>query len=601
MKIRHTITKKLVVYYLLLNIIAIAGMSLYSYFSARDALISRTMEQLNSVRFEKKTMVERFFVDRQHDIEFFSESKEASSILNKIYSDQIFQNNSQDSLTSGAFFSFFDSTRYFKSIIISDTAGNMLRHAFRENHKSTLSIPADQVSQPLHVMLQKISSAKKTILQDYTMDPGNGEPAITIGTPIETSDKKQGFLIMEISIEAINAIMFNTNPHNGLGKTGEAYLVGSDHLMRSNSRFHSNSIFKTKVNTEGVTLAFSGQPGVKTIRDYRNIRVFSSFCKLDIAGLDWAILAEIDEEEAMVSITEIRDNIIYLGILISILMFGVVYAISLRISLPIRKLSDATEKIADGDYSQQLTIPSKDEVGTLTSSFNRMSHELHQKSLELEEERVKRLSSMIDGQEIERQRLSRELHDGLGQSLLAIRMKLERMDSPSEEKISMLLKETLALTSETIQEVRHISNDLMPGVLSELNISQALAFLCRDFEKNSSIKVQLETESIPENLPSKIRIYLYRIAQEALNNIAKHSGAKSAQIRLYKDEEEIRMTISDAGTGFDKLQKKSGNGLVNINERIRILNGEFFIESSPEKGTRLMIRIPVNNEQNEPD
>lgn len=137
----------------------------------------------------------------------------------------------------------------------------------------------------------------------------------------------------------------------------------------------------------------------------------------------------------MIPIESIRNNILYLSILMSLLLFAFVYIIANRISLPIIKLKHAAQNITDGNYDVFVEdIVSNDEIASLIDAFNEMSSKIKDQTSNLRMERSMRLSSMIDGQELERQRLSRELHDGLGQSILAIKMRLERTKSASPKR-----------------------------------------------------------------------------------------------------------------------------------------------------------------------
>ena len=131
-------------------------------------------------------------------------------------------------------------------------------------------------------------------------------------------NKLQGAVLLEISGDAINNIMLESSPENGLGTTGESYLVGRDYLMRSTSRFISNSFLKTKVMTEGAINAFKNGEGSSVIRDYRNIPVLSSYRKINISELNWVILAEIDLAEAMIPIYSIRNNILFFMAIIAV-------------------------------------------------------------------------------------------------------------------------------------------------------------------------------------------------------------------------------------------------------------------------------------------
>ena len=299
----------------------------------------------------------------------------------------------------------------------------------------------------------------------------------------------------------------------------------------------------------------------------------------------------------MSPIDSIRNNILYLSVLMSHLLFAFVYIIARRISLPIIKLKLAAQKITQGNYDVFVEdIISSDEIGSLIDAFNEMSSKIKEQTENLKLERSMRLSSMIDGQELERQRLSRELHDGLGQSILAIKMRLERIASANPAKLKKIMEEVQDLFTNTINEVRSISNNLMPAVLNEFGLVDALLNLCREVSGSTGINVEFNHEGLTLKLDDKTKTYLYRISQEALNNIIKHSGAKEAFITISSDEAYVSLQVQDNGIGFNYSdnRKLCGNGISNMKERVHLLNGNIEIKSEKQNGTFLKINVPLN-------
>jgi len=286
---------------------------------------------------------------------------------------------------------------------------------------------------------------------------------ISICSPIFNNENAIiGHIIFEVSSASIDSIMLEYNPAHGLGTSGESYLVGADYLMRSSSRFQENSILATKVKTKAVEAALKGEESTEIVMDYRGIKVLSSYMKLQLPQLDWVIVSEIDYEEATIPIYRIRNEIIFFSIFIFFLVLGVIYILSQRITIPIQRLNAAAKEVGAGNLD--VDIPSKlnDEIGELTTSFNHMAQEL-------KIERRKSLGSLIDGQDFERQRLSRELHDGLGQSLIGLKLKYENCVYNSGVKDAALSKfsDVSNLIDLTIEETRRISNNLMPAALKE--------------------------------------------------------------------------------------------------------------------------------------
>lgn len=212
----------------------------------------------------------------------------------------------------------------------------------------------------------------------------------------------------------------------------------------------------------------------------------------------------------------------------------------------------------------------------------------------LQAEKLTRLRSVIDGQDQERARLSRELHDGLGQSLIAIKLQLENASSLSHSMMRASVDIAQNMIDDTVEEVRRICNALIPAALGEFGLASTLRTRCSEMGALSGFKAQFEVSGALERMDTKTKIYLYRIAQEALNNIAKHAKASEAKMALKREDGKICLEVSDNGKGFifEPLVFASRNGLQNMRERVHLLNGSFDIDSEPGKGTRIIIYVP---------
>ncbi len=219
-------------------------------------------------------------------------------------------------------------------------------------------------------------------------------------------------------------------------------------------------------------------------------------------------------------------------------------------------------------------------------------------------EALRQLSAkLLSAHETERKRIAGEIHDSLGSCLSAIRFKVEealRGGSKTEGGgLTEPLKVVLPVIQEGIEECRRIQTDLRPSILDDLGILATVSWLCRRFESiYSNIHVEHQIEVREEDVPEHLKIVLFRIAQEALNNIAKHGKANQVQLAFSKTDEKLQLKIRDNGQGFD-LEKvfstessKKGMGLSSMRERTEISGGTFEIQSVHGKGTSILASWP---------
>jgi signal transduction histidine kinase len=606
-----SLTEKIILNFLLLGVGMLVIIATYSFYTSKNALMNRTFEQLTSVRTVKKNQIESFFSDRNRDIRLISGSDDIKKLLNILnYHNQTYKSNNllnkqidenQINEEYNRYLRLYlNSCGYYNNLFIFNQNGLGLKIKTSNNQKSLIAY--DSISNyPLNELKDSIYKTKKVYLQDFKLNKITNIPSMYVGSPIFGNNKQLiGIIVLEISYDAINAIMFENNPHNGLGKTGESYLVGNDNLMRSSSRFHENALLKTSVKTMAVKNAFGINSGTEIINDYRKIDVLSAYIRLNIPHLKWCIIAEIDLKEATIPVYNLRNNTLFISILLALILFISAFIISRRITRPIIKLKDAAIKIGKGEFNEQLPVYSYDEIGALTESFNFMMSHLEQQSKELQLERKLRLQSVIDGQEMERQRLSRELHDGLGQLLIAIKLRLEGLIFTDRSKLIYTIEGIKKLFDSTIDEVKRISYDLMPAVLFEFGLVKAIRNLCDDIETRSRIKTNLIFECDSDKLDKLQKTYLFRIIQEAMNNIVKHAEASRVDISLSLIDNTIHLFIADNGKGFnleERIHSLNTNGIYNMRERVNLLNGSFEINSIIKNGTTIKAVIPLYSKQ----
>ncbi len=224
----------------------------------------------------------------------------------------------------------------------------------------------------------------------------------------------------------------------------------------------------------------------------------------------------------------------------------------------------------------------------------RLLEELHDR-----EEQIRKLGEhMLNVEEEERRRISRELHDEVGQSMQVIRLYLEmiRGSLPAEaHDIAARLTETQSLTEQTIEEMRRLIAALSPNVLEDLGLPASIRQFVANFRRTFSGQVSLQMSGL-DHLPKSTQIMIYRLVQECFSNIIKHSQANDVGLRVSRKNGHIQVKVQDDGVGFDlsEASRKRGSfGLPGMRERVALLGGDIEIESAIGKGTRVEIAIPA--------
>lgn len=235
---------------------------------------------------------------------------------------------------------------------------------------------------------------------------------------------------------------------------------------------------------------------------------------------------------------------------------------------------------------------------------NAKSYKRTKASINKAEKQLRYLSSqIIAAQEIERKRISRELHDELGQALSLIKLKLRFIKKNLHEDqipVKQECEDTLQFIDQVIENVRRLSRDLSPTVLDDLGLTAAIRWLIDNLTtSNKKIHVTSDITNIDHFFSQDAQINIYRIIQEALTNVTEHAQAKNISILIKKQDDTISFSIEDDGLGFDvkkalmKISIERGLGLASMKERVQMLGGFFNLCSKEGKGTRVSFRIPI--------
>ena len=250
-------------------------------------------------------------------------------------------------------------------------------------------------------------------------------------------------------------------------------------------------------------------------------------------------------------------------------------------------------------YGEIRVIPIRGEANDpvrILAIANDITEKVHlEKKLDQERElRTRQITSAaIKGQESERSKVSRELHDNVNQVLTTIKLYLE-LCLDQKVEIRSTLSKGITLLSQTISEIRDLSKQLSAPSLGNMNFKETLTDLVESLRSTTQLDIRIEFHT-PSflTMESELHLTLYRVAQEQFTNIVKYAKASHVNVAVLEEKSLLRFLITDDGVGFDTTQKRKGIGITNMQSRVDILNGRFQIFSSPGEGTKLEVEIPV--------
>lgn len=279
--------------------------------------------------------------------------------------------------------------------------------------------------------------------------------------------------------------------------------------------------------------------------------------------------------------------------IVGLLLGGLIYAIPLRAAgraeRRIRALVEELDRsrAALANRGEDL----EREVRARSSELTAANAELKRK-----EARLRELSSRTAAlEEDERRAIARELHDSAGQALTAIRIHVQLLRDKlgDDHPMKKLAAQTVTMTDETLEEIRRAVRMLGPAILDHVGLAQALERYCDDFAERTRLEMEHAIDLGPDRLSPAVEGACYRIAQEALTNVAKHSKASRVRVSLARQGAGVVLEVEDDGRGYVTTERGDGHGMTSMRERAELLGGTFEIRGSPGKGTRVRAELPL--------
>jgi signal transduction histidine kinase len=343
----------------------------------------------------------------------------------------------------------------------------------------------------------------------------------------------------------------------------------------------------------GVTEALDGESGTKYLKQDKLEHVVAYS---PITPTGWALITE--EEWEMVTspslqLTQMAPLVIVPAFILALIAL---WFVASRIVQPLQKLESKAAALAWGDFE---TI--KEPVGGIAEvqHLQRQLTEMSRKVQAAQEGLHDYIGAITSAQEEERARLARELHDDTIQAVIALKQRVQlAQKSVKDQKGIQSLKELETLAEQTIENLRRLTRALRPIYLEDLGLVTALEMLAHEMSQADQLVVKFQKTGQERRLSRDVELSLYRIAQEALNNVVKHSNASRAEVKIAYEESEIQMEVSDNGRGFSvpksptEFAPNGHFGLLGVHERADLIGAKLEIESALGKGTRLKLVLP---------
>ena len=428
-----------------------------------------------------------------------------------------------------------------------------------------------------------IKGTRSQFIQEPSYTLSLGKMTLVASRPVFDHGLALGVLAGRADLASLNAVMVG---RAGLGQTGETYLVGSNHRLLTELRQPGHDIPNAYIRTSGTTAAvdekvngsamYQGYDGQVVIGVYRWI-----------PQLSVALLAEQNAGEALRATRLALWTTGSIAVLATVLAIVIGTLLIHTIVRPLSELGETAGRIADGELDLTAKVKRDDEIGRLAQSFNRMTGSLNELAASKE-----------------RQRLARDLHDAVSQTLFSVSIIAEvlpRIYEKDARQGKAKLEELRQLTRGALAEMRMLLLELRPATLADTSLPDLLRQLSAAVIGRARIEIDVCLEATVE-APPHVAVALYRIAQEALNNVAKHSGAKRAEVQLLDWPEDddvtdgstsgrgLQLVVRDDGRGFDVQNAGAGRlGLVIMAERAESIAAWLEIESRRGHGTTVQV------------
>lgn len=387
-----------------------------------------------------------------------------------------------------------------------------------------------------------------------------------------------------------------------MGTHAQLFIGNADNSVWTNMVTPTPNPLPVDARRKNELYAFSNNSGDPLLASLRPIR-----------RTPWVVLITFPEKTFMQPARQFLKWVVLIGSALVAIGIFLAWLMSRNITRPLNELTVAAAAIAQGNYSAVVPVDRRDEVGKLSRAFNAMSAQVSKGKKALERkyeetqhmnEQLRELSAHLENvREEERKHIAREMHDELGQFLTGLKMDIRWLDKkipdtkengPSREKLT----EMATMVDDAVLFVRKLAAELRPSILDDLGLIAALEWHSQEFSRRFNMEVEFHSEVPDLKTSPLVATGLFRMFQESLTNVARHASAKKVTAYLEVDGF-IKLSVTDDGKGFDikGIGDRKTLGLLGMKERAFMIGGKLEILSTPGKGTTIIIKVPLHQEE----
>jgi signal transduction histidine kinase len=440
--------------------------------------------------------------------------------------------------------------------------------------------------------------------QAVTLLPLSGASTRTylMGIPVQdAAGTTYGLLAAPISLASLE--LESLLGQARVGEQGIVYLVdGSGQILASSPSPHARTSLAGHTGLE--TALGDPAPGAALCQAPDGERMTLAYAPVNLAGAGWRVLVEQPWHEVIGPVLRYSQFMPLVAALAALVSVLTLYYGVRAIARPLQTLGTRAERVAWGDFgATSLPVGGVEEIEDLRRTLDQMAKRIQSYQSGMHDY----IAAITQGQEEERKRLARELHDDTAQSLIALRQQVEMAQKllPTDpEEAAARLATVRVMLAEAVEGIRRFSRDLRPIYLEDLGFIPALEMLARSSASpgeggpEAAPTIHFETSGPVRRLPPEFELAVYRIVQEALNNVTRHAQASQAWVEVRFEPTQLVLSVRDDGVGFeapdlpDALARRGHFGLMGIQERALLYGGQLTLRSAPGQGTAVVVRLP---------